>query len=191
MGISGALGMLMSLPCVAAMLVDLVSKGLSAPNMTGGVLIGVFAMIVSMISAFLLFMAFKPRKEPPFKMTAELERQVLNVARTQDGQLSLASLVMNSSLDTDQAQIALDNVVRKGLAAATFDDDGLLIYRFAGLSRGPAHVSPQRNMAQYELDAFDRQLGTPTDGTQFDFQEDSSSSQQQDVHSQHSRKKGS
>lgn len=173
LGIMGSFGMLMSLPCFVVAMTEVlgVSTIGTASNMTGALIIGVFTFLSSLMSLAMLVFAFKPEKKEPFQLTPDLEKQILRIASAYQGHLSLAALVMRSSLDAEHAQFSLDELVRRGLATTTFDEDGLLIYRFAGLARGPAQVAHQRSGARADLDAFDRELSQGAPGkTSFDFQ---------------------
>ena len=188
LGLMGSFGALMSLPCFVAFALD--SLGLatigSSGNEMGSLIIAVFTFLSSLMSLAMLFFAIKPDKKEPFRLTPELEKQILMIASAYQGHLSLAALVMRSSLDAEQAQLSLDELVRRGLATTTFDEDGLLIYRFAGLARGPAQVAHQRSGARADLDAFDRELAQGMRGeTSFDFQDASREEHSQQAHHQH------
>lgn len=155
-GMMGGFGGLLSLPLFLASVIGLTD---SDASLGIAIAVAVFFGLCALVSTAMLVFAFKPRKEAPFVVDAQIERQVLQIANNQRGVLTLGSLAMNSSLSSEQAQLTLDEMVRRNIATTTFDQDGMLLYRFAGLSRGPAHVVHQKSGAQAELDAFDRELG--------------------------------
>ncbi len=181
-GVFGGMGLLVSLPMTLFALVMAFDPG-SKHSVGIGLAVTFFFGLCALVSAAMTFFAFKPRKQAPFMLDANMERQILQIANMQQGVLTIGSLAMNSSLSTEQAQISLDELVRRGVATTTFDADGLLVYRFAGLSRGPAHVSHQKSSAQMGLDAFDQELAR----TSFDF-DSSRADAEQAAHHSHNKK---
>jgi TM2 domain-containing membrane protein YozV len=68
-------------------------------------------------------------KEDPEK---KLENTILKLARKFQGNLTPLELAANSALSLDEADKALENIVRKGYANMKVTDEGTIIYEFPG-----------------------------------------------------------
>lgn len=68
------------------------------------------------------------KKDPEKK----LEDTILKLARKFQGNLTPLELAANSSLSLDEADKALENIVRKGYANMKVTDEGTIIYEFPG-----------------------------------------------------------
>lgn len=68
------------------------------------------------------------KKDPEKK----LEDTILRLARKFQGNLTPLELAANSSLSLDEADKALENIVRKGYANMKVTDEGTIIYEFPG-----------------------------------------------------------
>lgn len=62
----------------------------------------------------------------------KLEQTILSLARKFHGQLTPLELAANSALSLDEADKALENIVRKGYANMKVTDEGHIIYEFPG-----------------------------------------------------------
>lgn len=91
--------------------------------------------------------SFSPAQKPPPAIPAshqqrdaqpsvdpekKLENTILTLARKFRGQLTPLELAANSSLSLDEADKALENIVRKGYANMKVTDEGTIIYEFPG-----------------------------------------------------------
>jgi TM2 domain-containing membrane protein YozV len=76
-----------------------------------------------------------PPPEPPEDREKSLERTILQLARKFHGQLTPLELAANSDLSLDDADQALENIVRKGYATMNVTDEGNIIYEFPGFLR--------------------------------------------------------
>ena len=171
---------LVSFPCTAAAIYDLIS---GTQNVSGALIMGIFFAMMSVVSVGLFYFAARGKKEAPFQVTEWHERRVLELARREGGLLSIGSVALNTELSIDQSSIVLEELERRGVANTWINDEGDLVYRFAALSQGPAHAQHRpQNPAMSELDAFDRQLQEATGGGQeyeFDFEQPQQQQQQQ------------
>lgn len=192
---------LVSMPCTAAAIYDLIS---GTDNVTGSLIMGIFFAMMSVVSVGLFYLAVRGKKEAPFRMTEWHERQVLSLAQREGGLLSIGSVALNTEMSIDQSAVVLEELERRGVASTWINDEGDLVYRFAALSQGPARAQNRpQSPAMNELDAFDRQLQEATgdaDNYQFDFDQQINAPQQQQQEQQrqnqyyeqarHNQKKG-
>lgn len=76
-----------------------------------------------------------PRRElepPPLDPGKTLENTILKLARKFRGKLTPLELAANSSLSLDEADKALEELVKKGYANMTVTDEGNILYEFPG-----------------------------------------------------------
>lgn len=162
MGGVGTLFSLVSLPCVAAAIHDVIT---GAENMSGAVIMGVFFAGVLTVGFALLYFAFKPAKEDG-SAAREREQWVLDAARRAGGVLSAPELAVDSAMSVDQAEKALEAMRAKGIAQPDVNEMGQMIYVFpAFYKQGPVGARDQMDM-----DDFDRRLAEA--GVSLDFGED-------------------
>jgi len=69
---------------------------------------------------------------PSLDPEKSLENTILRLARKFQGKLTPLELAANSSLSLDEADKALENIVRKGYANMIVTDSGNIVYEFAG-----------------------------------------------------------
>ena len=69
---------------------------------------------------------------PPLDPEETLEDTILKLARKFRGKLTPLELAANSSLSLDEADKALEDIVRKGYANIEVTDEGTIIYEFPG-----------------------------------------------------------
>ena len=165
----GALGLLLSAPCVVAVMTQLAAVPTDSVDFALLMLLGTFSAMMSLFSLLMLYSVVKRPKAQPFLVDHAVEQQVLGAAERQRGVLTLATLAMNSSMSTEQAQLALDMMVSRGVATTGFDEDGLMLYRFAGLARGSSRGEAIKSVTQLDFEAFDRDL--ESGATSLDFSE--------------------
>ncbi len=63
------------------------------------------------------------------------ENQILKIAATNGGLLTVAHLAMHANIPAKQAEIMLNTMQEQGLAQIQVDDKGTIMYEFAGLLR--------------------------------------------------------
>lgn len=81
--------------------------------------------------------SYQPLREkvlepPPLDAEKTLENTILKLARKFRGKLTPLELAANSLLSLDDANEALEGIVRKGYANMTVTDEGSIIYEFPG-----------------------------------------------------------
>lgn len=78
----------------------------------------------------------EPRQTPPAQPEISpekaLETKILRLARQFKGRLTPLELAANSELALEEADKALENIVRKGYANMTVSESGHIIYEFPG-----------------------------------------------------------
>lgn len=70
--------------------------------------------------------------QPPEDPTKTLETTILKLARKFQGKLTPVELAANSSLSLEEADKALEDIVRKGYADMKVTDEGNILYEFPG-----------------------------------------------------------
>ena len=62
-----------------------------------------------------------------------IERQILNLAKTTDGKLTVTQVAMNTSLSLEDAEKHLQNMVKSGYVHMDVSESGIIIYEFIEL----------------------------------------------------------
>ena len=162
MGAFGTLFSLVSLPCVAAAIHDVIT---GAANMDGAIIMGVFFSGTLVLGFALLYFALRPQKEDR-NVAGERERWVLDAARRAGGVLSAPELAVDSAMNIEQAEAALEKLRAKGVCQPDVNEMGQMLYVFpAFYKQGPVGARDQMDM-----DDFDRRLAEA--GVSLDFGED-------------------
>lgn len=167
MGIVGTVLGLPSFPCVAMALYDLFF-GLG-DNVSGMIGLLVIFGFTAFLSAILLVKAFRgaaeEAKASEFSVTREWERRILEVARTHQGELSVAQLAVDTNLTIEESRLALDTMIERGAANLEVSEYGDTFYQF------PTFVPKDRPPGSSDLDDFDRRLSDARESVAFDFEE--------------------
>jgi hypothetical protein len=114
-----------------AVFVDLVGQR-TADNVSGsiGALVIFVAMIVGGVFLTRATLSGVSRHD-------RLEAQVLALAETMGGELTVDATAAHSGLGVTESKAVLDNLVVEGGAQCTITADGVLVYSFPGLVRLP------------------------------------------------------
>jgi hypothetical protein len=115
----------------AAVLVDLV--GPQTPDNVGGS-IGALVIFVAMIVAGVFVTRATLSHESRHD---RLEAQVLALAETLGGELTVDATAAHSGLGVTESKAVLDRLVAESGAQCTISPDGVLVYSFPGLKREP------------------------------------------------------
>jgi len=81
--------------------------------------------------------------EPELSAEKKIETTVLNLARTFQGRLTALELAANSRFSLDEADVALQDFVRKGYAEMTVADNGSILYEFHGFLQFETKNTPE------------------------------------------------
>ena len=127
LGVSGFVLMAFSTPCVLAMLNDLLFA--HTDNVSGALLIGGFCAFGA-VGGFLMMIASLIKRRKSFRLTREEERDLLKVANSMQGRLTATELALQSDLSIKESQLALDLLLKRGIAETWPSNDGRLIYVF-------------------------------------------------------------
>ena len=73
---------------------------------------------------------------------ADAERAVLMVARAHGGIATVAQIVLESPLSSEQADRTLERLRKRGLAHPELDENGCVHYHFAGLLKQRTSLDP-------------------------------------------------
>lgn len=177
-GASGAVLMLMSLPCVVSATIDLVQKGMDS----GAAIALIFFAGLSMIATMLMVYALKKPKEAPFTMDRNLEQLILGVAKAERGRLTTAELALQTNLSIAESEQALKALLDQRVADFELMPDGSTVYLFPAFMK--AHDATHHRH-QSDMAAFDQQL--QDNQTTFDFQGQDGQTNQMNapLHQQH------
>ncbi len=162
MGVAGTLFSLVSLPCTAASIYEVL---IGADQMAANIIMMFFFGGTLAIGFALLYFALRPPKEDG-SVAREREQWALDAARRSGGVLSAPELAVDSAMNVDQAAAALEAMRAKGIAQPDVNELGQVIYVFpAFYKKGPVGARDQM-----EMDDFDRRLAEA--GVSLDFGED-------------------
>ena len=163
MGAVGSLFSVVSLPCVAASIFDVLS---GSENMSGAIIMGAFFGGILAVGFGLLYFALRPEKVDTTDADRERERWVLDAARRANGVLTAPALAVDSTMTVEEATAALETLRERGVATPDVNEMGQMIYIFAAFYKaGPVSASDQ-----IEMDDFDRRLAES--GVSLDFDAD-------------------
>lgn len=122
---------LISLPCVAMAIHDVI---VGAPNMDGAVIVGVFMAVILAAGISLGVKARKASREvDALNIPEDLERYVLQLAQKGGGELSAATLALESKLNLDQSAHVLAEFEKRGHAYSVVVGEGSRRYIFPDL----------------------------------------------------------
>jgi hypothetical protein len=71
-----------------------------------------------------------PKKLIQQKNTGSLERQILSVAKTENGRVTPAVIALNSNVTLEEAEKTLEDMVKRGYASMEVRDSGTVEYVF-------------------------------------------------------------
>lgn len=118
-----------------------------------GDIMGLVTTLVFFMGFFAIFRAGKPKQiEAPKMSQDEIERNLLHMAASSNGRLTITQVTMNSPLNSNDAKENLDRMVDNGMANLDVDSNGMISYIF------PDFVPRDARGVQGELDDFDRRL---------------------------------
>ncbi len=146
LGMIGACGLIVSLPCIASMIYDL---AIGDPNSAGSILI---MGVMIMLAIPSLFAIYKSLKTPPPNAAAlqseeNTERLVLQMARIRSGRVSATHIAMQTPLTIEQATRTLKNLEQRGL-----------VYSEITIHGGTEFVFPDLLQPTTEFEQFDTEL---------------------------------
>lgn len=118
---------LMSAPCVVAMIHDIVTQ---ADNLVGAITAGTFFIILGIIGGFMTWWGAKKPAATAFRMDANVERRILHFARSHGGRVTVALLAAESPLSLSNCQAALESMELRGVCRSEFETSGALTYVF-------------------------------------------------------------
>ena len=78
----------------------------------------------------------KLERETRMKVFADREKQVLKLARAKDGFLTIPEIVSETTMNTEEADELMRELVLKRYADMKITDQGTVIYEFLELTRG-------------------------------------------------------
>jgi hypothetical protein len=78
----------------------------------------------------------KIEREARMKVFSDHEKEILKLAREKDGFLTVAEIVAETTMNADEADELLRELVLKRLADMKITDQGTVIYEFLELTRG-------------------------------------------------------
>lgn len=87
----------------------------------------------------------RQKARPELDPKKALETQILKLARKFKGKLTPVELATNSSLSLEEANNALEDIVRKGYANIIVTDAGTFVYEFPGFLQFNSSDFPERN----------------------------------------------
>ncbi len=111
LGIFGAGGLLFSLPCVMAMLYNLVTF---APNPGASIIFLCIAMVLAIPSTFAAFKAITAKPPGLEQSQKGTEQLIFQVARAHNGRVSATHIAMETPLSIEQATSALHELEISG-----------------------------------------------------------------------------
>lgn len=176
----GAFLTITSLPCVVAMIHDLV---VGAGDLTGALVAGTFFIGLGALGiAMFWYGAIRKPDGLAIEGPSErisVEKQVLQVAKNHGGKLTIADLVVETNLSVGEAEHALSELEMQNVATSHVSSSGQLVYEFGGfLTNKNRAIDPLR----HSMDEIVLGLGETTDETR-------AVNESAEVHEAESRKK--
>ncbi len=95
----------------------------------------VFAGIIPCIRGGVRFftgrsLPFRTQRQLPEKSSGSLERQILSVAKSENGKITPAVVALNSNVTLEQAEKTLEDMVKRGYASMEVRESGTVEYVF-------------------------------------------------------------
>lgn len=125
--ISGVVMILVSAPCVMAMIHDVITQ---ADNLSGAIAAGTFFLVLGIIGGFMTWWGVKRPKVTGFQFDSNMERRLLNFARDHQGRVTVSLLAAESPLSLADCQAALESMELRGVCRSEFETSGALTYIF-------------------------------------------------------------
>lgn len=95
------------------------------------IILGIFCLLLGILMGWGAFKTFTA--PPPGESDEDKLRRILEIARSNGGQITATSAAIDADLEIDESKILLEHLVDKGIAVIEVNDEGGLIYCFPDL----------------------------------------------------------
>jgi hypothetical protein len=153
MAVTGFLMTAVSVPCVLAMINDMLTK---PGDMSGALIVGGFFAMLGLGGLGMIFGAWyiRPRAAPKHDYQ-QIERAVLVLAQQRRGRITAAEVALHTPLTTEESQQLLEELTRQGAAQLDIGARGELLFTFpAFLDRPPQNFSGDSDVS-FDLQGHD------------------------------------
>lgn len=114
-------------PCVIAMLHDIITQ---ADNLQGALIVGIFMGFVGIAGIVMMGLGLRKPEAAPFTVDQALEREVLSIARSHDGRLTVSELALQTRLTIDECQQLMAYFEEREVVRTYLSDGGDIVYVF-------------------------------------------------------------